>query len=100
MTVGQARTGEAEIAVDHRERLAEPLRAAGWEAWLTASVSRLPYLRVLNPAMRALNDDVLAAPDSCGEWWYWWSWAERIAPVHDTGRVVARVARVLAVERA
>ncbi|MCW2919720.1 MAG: hypothetical protein JWN52_7788 [Actinomycetia bacterium] len=88
-----------ETAIDHLDQLAERLRADGWEAWLTVSSSHLPYVLVLNPKMRALNDEVIAAPDAAGDWWYWWSWAERIAPVDDAAQVVVWVARVLAAEQ-
>lgn len=93
---GEEPRGPLALSVGHLERLAGEFRAAGWRTTLTISRDRWPYLHVVNPRFRALNDDVIAAPDAAGRWWFWWSWAERIAPVADLGPVAARVGRVLA----
>ena len=36
-----------------------------------------------DPHDRTEYGDIIAGPDgTTGDWWYWFSWAERIAPVH------------------
>jgi hypothetical protein len=91
-----AGTAEMELAVDHLERLADGFWTVRWEAWVIVPAGGSPCVRVVNPEMRALNDHLAAAPDEAGQWWFWWSWAERIAPVADPGLTVGQVRRVLA----
>ena len=43
---------------------------------------RLASLVVQDPRDdRTMGSDIIAAP-AAGDWWYWFSWGERIAPVH------------------
>jgi RimJ/RimL family protein N-acetyltransferase len=67
--------------------LAAQLRARGWTAYISAPAGRLASLFVQDPQEdRAHDCDIIAAPGgTADDWWYWFSWAERIAPVHAPG---------------
>jgi hypothetical protein len=62
--------------------LAAQLNARGWTAYISTPAGRLVSLSVQDPHNRAEWSDIIAAPGgAAGDWWYWFSWAERIAPV-------------------
>src|SRR5215467_8744500 len=80
---GHARAGEAADPVARLDVLAAHLRTRGWTTYIHTPAGRLASLVVQDPHHRAECGDILAAPDATtGDWWYWFSWAERIAPVH------------------
>jgi hypothetical protein len=56
----------------------------------------VPSLQVVNPAAPALAEDVYAGCCEDGSWWFWWSWAERIASGEDMAGAASRIMRVLA----
>ncbi|MCW2913643.1 MAG: hypothetical protein JWN52_1711 [Actinomycetia bacterium] len=89
-------TTQINDSLRHLELLADDLHASGLRTTLVIPKDRWPYLHIVNPYMRALNDDVIAAPDAVGEWWLWWSWAERITQISDLPRAAARIRQVLA----
>jgi len=63
--------------------LAAQMHARGWSAYITTSAGRLASLFVQDPHDRPQCGDIIAARDATtGHWWYWFSWAERIAPAH------------------
>jgi hypothetical protein len=63
--------------------LAAQLRARGWSAYITAPAGRVASLFVQDPRDLPKCGDIIAALDAAtGHWWYWFSWAERIAPAH------------------
>ena len=66
------------------DMLAAQLHARGWTAYLRAPADRLTSLFVQDPHDgRTMGSDIVAAPGGgAGDWWYWFSWGERIAPVH------------------
>ena len=78
------------------EKLAEELSHRGLEAWLMAPPERVPSLYVVNPAARALEENVYARCGKDGMWWFWWSWAERIAVADDVDLAASTIVRVLA----
>jgi hypothetical protein len=78
------------------EKLAEELTHRGLEAWLMAPPGRVPSLYVVNPKARALEENVYAGCGKDGMWWFWWSWAERIAIADDIDLAAATIVRVLA----
>lgn len=80
--------------IDFLDRLAGELdRKYAIRAWVTAPPGRTPALCAFAGPGR--EQDVYAdAAD--GTWWYWWPWAERIAPVRDPGRAAAAIAGELA----
>ena len=51
---------------------------------------------LVNPAASALAEDVYAGCCEDGSWWFWWSWAERIAAGATWMRAAARIEHVLA----
>ncbi len=77
------------------EPLAEALSARG----LLASVTRIgdgpSFVEAINPDAPDLAESIFAAQTS-GEWWFWWSWAERIAPATEIEFTAGRIAHVLA----
>jgi YbdK family carboxylate-amine ligase len=76
--VGRARDGIACLDV-----LAAQMHARGWSAYITTPPGRLASLFVQDPHDPAECGDIVAARDATtGHWWYWFSWAERIAPAH------------------
>ncbi|HTA09833.1 MAG TPA: hypothetical protein VK836_15050 [Streptosporangiaceae bacterium] len=78
------------------ERLAEVLARYGLRARLMTPPGRVPSLHVVNPAAAALAEDVYAGRGQDGLWWFWWSWAERIAASEDLEGAAAMIRRVLA----
>src|SRR2546429_6585957 len=78
------------------EKLADELSHRGLEAWLMAPPGRVPSLYVVNPAARALEENVYAGYGKDGMWWFWWSWAERIAVADDVDQAASTIVRVLA----
>jgi hypothetical protein len=65
------------------DALAAQMHARGWSAYITTPTARLASLFVQDPQDRAECGDIIAARDATtGQWWYWFSWAERITPAH------------------
>jgi hypothetical protein len=81
------------------EKLAEELTHRGLEAWLMAPPGRVPSLYVVNPAARALEENVYAGCGKDGLWWFWWSWAERISIADDLDGAATTITRVLSLPR-
>ena len=80
---GSAHLREAGDGVAYLDVLAAHLHARGWTAYISAPAGRLTSLFVQGPHHHAECGDIIVTPDSAaGDWWYWFSWAERIAPVH------------------
>ena len=85
-----------QIQAVYLEKLADELSHRGLEAWLMAPPGRRPSLYVVNPAARALEENVYAGCGKDGIWWFWWSWAERIAVADDVDLAATTIVRVLA----
>ncbi|GLW62709.1 hypothetical protein Arub01_09530 [Actinomadura rubrobrunea] len=83
--------------LDYLEKLGDELRRLGLSARLSVPRDGAPSLHVMNPAASVLTENILVERGEDG-WWYWWSWAERIASADDVGAAAARVAAVLAVD--
>ncbi|REE99190.1 hypothetical protein [Thermomonospora umbrina] len=81
--------------LEHLERLGNALAGRGFRVRLSAPEERPASLHVTNPEAVALTEYVLAEHGVDG-WWFWWSWAERIAAADDVAGAAERVARVLA----
>ena len=76
--------------------LAAQLHARGWAAYITMPAGRLAALSVQDPHDRAQWSDVIAAPGGAtGDWWYWFSWAERIGPIHAPAAAAEVIIRAL-----
>jgi len=78
------------------EPLADTLTRHGLRTRLVTPPGRVPSLHVVNPAAPALAEDVYAGRGRDGQWWFWWSWAERIAAGDDLAEAARRIRRVLA----
>ena len=78
------------------EGLAEAVTQQGLKARLVTPPGRVPSLHVVNPHASALAEDVYAGPCQDGQWWFWWSWAERIAASEDLDGAASQIRRVLA----
>jgi hypothetical protein len=77
-TAPPARPGDGIACLD---ALAAQMHARGWSAYITTPAGRLASLFVQDPQDRAECGDIIAARDATtGQWWYWFSWAERITP--------------------
>ena len=103
MVMGAQRAPAAapgQACTDRLDQLAPALARRGMTASLLAPADRVPSLRVVNPAAPALAEDVYAGCCEDGSWWFWWSWAERIATASDPDQAAARIARVLAAQQA
>jgi hypothetical protein len=85
-----------QIQAVYLEKLADELSHRGLDAWLMAPPGRRPSLYVVNPAARALEENVYAGCGKDGMWWFWWSWAERIAVADDVDLAATTIVRVLA----
>jgi len=97
MRVDDRGTREPEqIQAMYLEKLADELSHRGLEAWLMAPPGRVPSLYVVNPSARALEVNVYAGCGKDGMWWFWWSWAERIAVADDVDLAATTIVRVLA----
>lgn len=81
--------------VDRLVCLAEELGKQGLMTRLMAPAGRLPSLHVVNPAVSRLAEDVYVGRSQDGLWWFWWPWAERIAPGDEPATAAALIARVL-----
>ncbi|TDC78186.1 hypothetical protein [Actinomadura sp. 7K507] len=91
---------DAETALGHLERLTDELRSRGWTVEVAAHADRRPSALVANPAMRALNENVIAARERSDDGWsYFYGWGERIAPCADPSAAATALARVLAAHR-
>ena len=77
------------------ERLGDVLAQHGLRAKLMTPPGRVPSLHVVNPSAASLAEDVYAGRGQDGSWWFWWSWAERIAASEDIEGAAARIRRVL-----
>ena len=77
------------------DKLVEELTHRGLEAWLMAPPDRVPSVYVVNPAARALEENVYVCLGEDGLWWFWWSWAERISIADDLDAATTAIARVL-----
>ncbi|SRR5216683_7655670 len=56
---------------------------------------RHPGVSVINPKATQLCENVYAAPAGDGSVWFWWSWAERLAPIDDVDGAAVKIAHVL-----
>ncbi len=81
-----------EADVTALEKLAAELGARGFDTHLTTLADRLPSLTVRNPHAAQLTEVIVAGGGS-----FWWSWAERITDVANTGSAADAVTRVLAI---
>jgi hypothetical protein len=84
-----------QLFLERLEGLAAELTKLGLMARLMAPEGGVPSLHVVNPVMSRLAEDVYVGRSQDGLWWFWWPWAERIAPGDQLGTAAAVIARVL-----
>ncbi len=72
------------------EELAAEVNGGDYEARLVAPQGRRPHLYVQNRRAGVLKENIYA-----GDGFYWFGWAERIAPVSDVAAAAETVMRVL-----
>jgi hypothetical protein len=71
----------AEEQIARLDALAAEVIAYGWAAYITTPLGRPVRLFVQDPSDTAMCSYIVAAPDDAsGDWWYWFGWAERVAP--------------------
>jgi hypothetical protein len=78
------------------EGLGAVLTGHGLRTRLMTPPGRVPSLHVVNPSASALAEDIYAGRGQDGLWWFWWSWAERIAGGEDLEGAAAMIEHVLA----
>jgi len=97
--LGAVSSGPAQVLqayLSRLEGLAEVLSRHGLRASLMAPPGRAPSLHVVNPEASVLAEDVYIGRAQDGTWWFWWSWAERIASGEDLDGAAAMIKHVLA----
>jgi len=93
---GHGRAGQAEDGIACLDALAAQMRARGWTAYISTPAGRLAFLSVQDRHDRAEGGDIIAAPGgTTGDWWYWFSWAERIAPVNAPATATDAIIRAV-----
>ena len=87
-------TEEEQIA--YLDVLAGQVAAYGWTAHVRTPPGRLPYLFVQDPRDLNTGGDIVAAADAAtGECWFWFAWAERIAPAENPAKAAHLIVRTL-----
>jgi hypothetical protein len=76
------------------EALAAKLSRRGF-ATTVVSGGQYVGVTVLNRDAAHMADNIYAAPDRDGSWWFWWSWADRIEPIGEVDAAAAKIAYVL-----
>ncbi|MEU0520503.1 hypothetical protein [Streptosporangium sp. NPDC006007] len=83
----------------HLERLVSELDARGLHARVVRTQSGRAFVRVINPNATSLAENVTCRAQTAPshrDWYYWWSWGERMHTVSDPAGAATKVARVLA----
>lgn len=99
MAAGQTsdnRSSAPPFFLDRLEGLATELARHGLSTRLMTPAGRVPSLHVVNPLASRLAEDVYVGRSQDGLCWFWWPWAERIAPGDDMKTAATLIARVLA----
>jgi hypothetical protein len=91
---------DPQLFLDRLESLATELGGRGLQTRLMTPVGRVPSLHVVNPAVSRLAEDVYVGRSQDGLWWFWWPWAERIAPGDEIVTAASAIAKVLDAEPA
>ncbi len=84
----------AQRAVTQLGGLADNLTGRGFTARI-AQAGKYPSVGVAHQSVPQLSETVYAAPADDGTWWFWWSWADRIAPIGDIETAAFKIAYVL-----
>jgi hypothetical protein len=79
------------------EALAENLTGRGLHAHVLRAHGQI-CARVSSRAASQHSETVYAAPAADGSWWFWWSWADRIAPVSHIEAAAFKIAYLLTLD--
>ena len=82
-------------ARSYLEPLAEALSRRGFLVSVTRIGDGPSFAEVINRDAPDLTESIFAA-QAGAEWWFWWSWAERIALAAEIEYTAGRIAHVLA----
>lgn len=91
MSIADTSAGEA---AERLEALAQNLTGRGFHAHVMEAHGQICAC-VSNQSAPQLSETVYAAPAADGSWWFWWSWADRIAPVADIETAAFKVSYLL-----
>ncbi|HEY3681763.1 MAG TPA: hypothetical protein VGL93_01925 [Streptosporangiaceae bacterium] len=84
---------------DYLRDLADQLGTRGLRASVVQGATGVSFVRVVNPRASSLSETVTCAPISgdseTPDWYFWWSWGERMHRVDDPAGAATKVARVL-----
>jgi hypothetical protein len=80
---------ERDTAVTALERLAAELNPTEFATMLVTGDNQVPYLDVATRSPQL--SETIYVHDGC----FWWSWAERLAPITDLPTAAAKIAAVL-----
>jgi hypothetical protein len=83
-------------ALNQLEKLATELDQRSFTVRLHLKEGRPPTLRVINTAAPVLTENVLTAPNTDGQLWFWFPWPAPITPITDVQTAADRIERVLA----
>ncbi|MEW1837452.1 hypothetical protein AB0392_05795 [Nonomuraea angiospora] len=84
---------------EHLKRLVSELDAHGLLARVVQTQGGRIFARVINPNATSLSENVSCRSTSASDvpdWWYCWSWGERMHKADDPAGAATKVARVLA----
>jgi hypothetical protein len=98
VTTSETSAAMTDQAITQLEALGAEIGRHGWITRLATETGRAPCLYVQNPepGAGALAEHIYAAPKADG-WWFWWSWAEPIAPdITATAAIILRALRTAA----
>ena len=80
----------------HLDQLVSELDARGLLARVVRTQNGRTFVRVINPNATSLAETVTCRPQATTEYYYWWSWGERMHRADDPAGAASKVARVLA----
>ncbi len=72
------------------EKLAAGLDRRDYAVSLVTTAGRRPHLHITNRDAAMLTENIY-----CDGQWYWFGWAERIAPVSQVAEAAEKITRVL-----
>jgi hypothetical protein len=91
VSIAEAGAGEA---AERLEALAENLAGRGFHAHVMQAHGQVCAC-VSNRSAPQLSKTIYAAPAADGSWWFWWSWADRIALVSDIETAAFKISYLL-----
>jgi len=78
------------------DKLGDELFHRGLKSMYMEPPGRKANLWVWNPDAPGLEETIFVSLGKDGLWWFWWSWAERIAVADDVDQAASTIVRVLA----